>query len=121
MSALRRADIETMRHLAEAASPETLSFGQMRAEHALDLPAKTAALDGTSADQLWTTWFGPADDSSIVAITGNGKFSEANARFFATARLSVLLLIEEVDRLRAEIDRMSAPSVEEQPAKDGAR
>lgn len=40
------------------------------------------------------------DDARIAAVTGNGPTSEANARFFARARVDTLRLLEEVESSR---------------------
>jgi hypothetical protein len=60
-------------------------------------------LAGTSTE-LWTTWqHSDAEGTLIVAITGNGPCSEANAAFFASARKIVLGLVNEVDRLQTAL------------------
>jgi len=63
-------------------------------------------LAGTS-EKLWTalvrllSFFDDhyPDGTLVVAVTGNGPTSEANAEFLASARNVVLGLLEEVDRL----------------------
>lgn len=119
---LSAADLATMRELAEAASPGSMQFGQMPAEpNPLKLAEMTAAETGNDPERLWCTWFGPADGSTIVAITGNGRRSEANARFFATAQLSVTLLLDEVDRLSRLLEEKLPPPFRIDPKADTER
>ena len=51
-----------------------------------------------------TVWFGDPDDAAIVAVTGNGPTSAANAKHFAwSSPRNVTALIDEVRALRAAI------------------
>lgn len=87
--------IAQIEEAARASTDGALQWGQITADKAAALPAKTAAEDGTSPDQVWCTWTGPTDDALILAVTGNGKTSERNAFFFACARSAVLALLED--------------------------
>lgn len=51
--------------------------------------------------RLWWVHTSPpmGDDRNVVAITGDGPRSEANARFFANAKRIVLSLLERIDQL----------------------
>ncbi len=112
--ALTADDLASIRELAEAASPGELSWGAMRAEHVAQLADKTAAIDGTDPTEMWTTWLGPADDALIVAVTGNGPTSKANARFFSRARMAVLALLDEIAERDRRIANLSGPSKDQQ-------
>lgn len=58
------------------------------------------AVAATERSMLWTAWSKDGEETLVVAVTGNGPTSRANAEFFASARKVVLGLISEVDRLR---------------------
>jgi hypothetical protein len=76
------------------ASTETEGWGEM-------LTKDLHAIAGTS-EKLWSVWKDQdrPDGASVVAITGNGPTSEANAEFFVNAKKIVLGLVSEVDRLQ---------------------
>ncbi len=63
----------------------------------------TAWVHGLAGDpgKLWTAFFDEdhPDGCLVVAVTGNGPTSKANAEFLASARKVVLGLLEEIDRL----------------------
>lgn len=61
-----------------------------------ELPEKS----GGDPGKLWAAYCEAADGPLVVAITGNGPKSRANAEFQASARRIVLGLVSEVDRLR---------------------
>ena len=56
------------------------------------------------AGSVHTVWYGDPDDALIVAVTGNGPTSEANAKHIAwSSPRNVTALIAEVRRLRAKL------------------
>ena len=87
---------DTALDVARAAS-DTEGWGQMRAKecHALAEPDA----------MLWTAFRDKdhPEGVSVVAITGNGPTSEANARLFVDAKAMVLGLLNEIDRLKTII------------------
>lgn len=91
--------IEDVRRIAEASSAGPLGHGQVSAEVAHGLAAKT----DTDATDLWTTYVKATDGELVTAITGNGPTSEANAMFYSVARAWVLELCDQVERLEAEL------------------
>ena len=96
---LREIDMSVPEHFSKAvalavAARDPEAWGEMKT-------AELHAIAGTS-EKLWSVWCEQdrPDGSSVIAITGNGPTSEANAEFFASARKVVLGLVSEVDRLR---------------------
>lgn len=80
-----------VKEIAEASSAGPLNWGETSKESIEKLAPEEGA-------ELWTTWAGEPDDSLIVAVTGNGPTSRANARFFSVARSHVLELCEQLGR-----------------------
>lgn len=87
--------------VAGAASPTALQYGPSRGdgrEFILD------AYNKGPAGSVHTVWYGDPDDALIVAVTGNGPTSEANAKHIAwSSPRNVTALIAEVRRLRAKL------------------
>lgn len=75
------------------ASTDPTAYGEMDTVWIHELAGKS--------EKLWTAYFDDnhPDGTFVVAVTGNGPTSEANAEFLASARKVVLGLLEEVDRL----------------------
>ena len=84
------------------ASTDPTGFGEM----------DTKWIHGLAGDseKLWSAFFDDnhPDGCLVVAVTGNGPTSEANAEFLASARKVVLGLLEEIDRLET-VARNSGP------------
>lgn len=100
--------VETARRLALAASEPT-GWG----------PQKTAWLHtlGGDSEDLETCYIADAGGGNlVVAITGNGPTSKANAEFFVDARRIVLGLLAELDETRVVRDRWRADFEEKQRA-----
>ena len=101
------ADVSNLRRakeLATASSPAQ-AFGKYKASDIVEIHQK--------AEELWGLWIGETGQTGtkenvIVAITGNGPTSEANAQFFVDARTMVLGLIDEVEHLRARCESLEA-------------
>lgn len=87
---------DTALDIARAAS-DTEGYGEMRAGEC----HKLAEPD----EMLWTAYKDKDNPEgvSVVAITGNGPTSEANARLFVDAKAMVLGLLDEIDRLETII------------------
>lgn len=68
----------------------------------------------TSETDVWTVYNDGdnADGHAVIAITGNGEKSRANAEFIASARRVVLGLISEVDRLQTIARVSTRPTTE---------
>ena len=88
--------------VAGAASPAALQYGPSRGdgrEFILD------AYNKGPAGSVHTVWYGDPDDALIVAVTGNGPTSEANAKHIAwSSPRNVAALIAEVRALRRHYD-----------------
>jgi hypothetical protein len=64
---------------------------------------------------LFAAWQHAPGGPLVVAITGNGPTSEANAEFMASARKIVLGMVSEVDRLRTSIRAIHAAATKHNP------
>jgi hypothetical protein len=74
---------------------------------------QTHALAGDSTE-LWAAYAKSDDGRAIVvAVTGNGPTSEANAEFLSSARKIVLGLVSEVDRLQTILRNRDAQAAAE--------
>jgi hypothetical protein len=81
--------------IVNTASAVETGYYQIPLKDALELPTK-------GAEKLWCAYVKRGDDVHVIAITGDGPESEANAKFFAGARTFALSLIErerEAERL----------------------
>lgn len=96
--------------VAGAASPAALQYGPSRGdgrEFILD------AYNKGPAGSVHTVWYGDPDDALIVAVTGNGPTSEANAKHIAwSSPRNVAALLDEVRALRAEARALRAAAEE---------
>ena len=88
--------------VAGAASPAALQYGPSRGDgRAFILDAYNKGPSGP----VHAVWFGDPDDALIVAVTGNGPTSEANAKHIAwSSPRNVAALIAEVRALRHHCD-----------------
>jgi hypothetical protein len=84
------------RRLAEASTAAT-ACGEMPRAWLADL--------APNAERLWCVYTVVDGDTLVCAITGDGSESNANAAFYVDARRIVFGLIQEVERLTAELAR----------------
>lgn len=109
-------DLIRWRTVAESASPDAFQYGPSGDDGRSFL---VECYDKGQAGPVHAVWFGDSDDSLIVAITGNGPTSEANARHIAwSSPRNVIALIAEVRELRsklAEAKRIAEEAVDIDP------
>jgi hypothetical protein len=89
---------DELKAIVEAATAGTLAYGEMPVETMKGLADRTVQEGrATDASKVWVSFLQNEDGTStVVAVTGNGPNSEANARFFAGARNVMLRLIDDV-------------------------
>lgn len=94
--------------LASRAAPATM-FGEVPGEQAASLAERTS----TEVTTQWVAWFVDGDGEEwVTAVTGNGSKSRANAEFYASARASVLGLVDRVRELEARVASLEEGSRE---------
>ena len=111
-------DSKTLKHWREVAlaSSDNLTTGIFRSDEVEDQIAQfreSIALIEPKSEHMWVvastdpkTPDAPITEKALyAAITGNGPTSEANARFFAGARVALLEAIDEIERLQYVIAR----------------
>lgn len=91
-------DLAELRALARASS-DVFGYCEWDAESVDDLMTGfRACIDGGTGYQPWIV-IAPGEPVLMVALTGNGPTSEANAQFFASAKDIVLALIDRLEQI----------------------
>ena len=85
---LSRADLDEMEQVAAAASQEPWQFGHSGTEtHEAAVQFATDTITKSDLTDLWMAFTGDPNvegDTKVVALTGNGPMSEANAAYLVT-------------------------------------
>ena len=89
----------------EHGAPSEMTFGEMRHEYAASLKA-TLDHFGDYENRVHGVYL--ADSEVRVCITGISPNSPANAAFIANARQDIGDLLAEIERLQAEVQRLSS-------------
>ena len=89
----------------EHGAPSEMTFDEMRHEYAASLKATLDHFGGDYQNRVHGVYLG--DSEVRVCITGIGRNSPANAVFIASARQDIGDLLAEIERLRAEVQRLS--------------
>ena len=97
-------DVETIDMSVEASVVEAERIATNASNPNRWCQCETAAVHACAKkDMLWTVQTGPDGDEKIVAVTGDGPASFANAEFFVHARRVVLGLIARVRELELQL------------------
>ena len=107
MSRIDQKYIDDAKRVAEASTGGDVKYGWATPTQFIKqvtwLDKVREKAESGSEDRVWITWQRNPDVDKFSAITGDGPTSEANARFFASARDIVLTLIEEINRLQVAV------------------
>lgn len=107
------ADLQELAQAALASTPGALRWGQDTYATEDDaVAAFRSCLAKAPALDLNSVFLDRPEDLLIVAVTGNGPTSAANARFFCGARAAVLGLVGTVRTLQAQAAVMRAALVQ---------
>lgn len=105
-------DLEPIKERVAAATPGPLGFATAPAEDSSEGPAEYVSNAFTGYGDMYVVWDtsteGNPEGYVLTAVTGDGPRASANAELYAHAPSDLAALIDEVERLRGQVEAVRA-------------